>query len=178
MKLLWQLFFSFFKVGLFTFGGGYAMIPLLQAELVEKRKWISESDLMDYFSIGQCTPGIIAVNVATFCGYKMKAKTGAVIATFGIIFPSMILIILIASVLHNFLDNPYVVHAFAGVRIVVAALIAETLISFWKKGIRDKTGLGIFLVSMGILVGLDMSPAGLVLLAVAFGLILQKRGRR
>ena len=178
MKLLWQLFFSFFKVGLFTFGGGYAMIPLLQAELVEKRKWISESDLMDYFSIGQCTPGIIAVNVATFCGYKMKAKTGAVIATFGIIFPSMILIILIASVLHNFLDNPYVVHAFAGVRIVVAALIAETLISFWKKGIRDKTGLGIFLVSMGILVGLDMSPAVIVLLAVAFGLILQKRGRR
>lgn len=178
MKLLWQLFFSFFKVGLFTFGGGYAMIPLLQAELVEKRKWISESDLMDYFSIGQCTPGIIAVNVATFCGYKMKAKTGAVIATFGIIVPSMILIILIASVLHNFLDNPYVIHAFAGVRIVVVALIAETLISFWKKGIRDKTGIAIFLVSTGLLIGLGVSPAVIVLLAVAFGLILQKWGRR
>ncbi len=178
MKLLWQLFFSFFKVGLFTFGGGYAMIPLLQAELVEKRKWISESDLMDYFSIGQCTPGIIAVNVATFCGYKMKAKTGAVIATFGIIVPSMILIILIASVLHNFLDNPYVIHAFAGVRIVVVALIAETLISFWKKGIRDKTGIAVFLVSTGLLIGLGVSPAVIVLLAVAFGLILQKWGRR
>lgn len=178
MKLLWQLFFSFFKVGLFTFGGGYAMIPLLQAELVEKRKWISESDLMDYFSIGQCTPGIIAVNVATFCGYKMKAKTGAVIATFGIIVPSMILIILIASVLHNFLDNPYVIHAFAGVRIVVVALIAETLISFWKKGIRDKTGIAVFLVSIGLLIGLGVSPAVIVLLAVAFGLILQKWGRR
>lgn len=178
MKLLWQLFFSFFKVGLFTFGGGYAMIPLLQAELVEKRKWISESDLMDYFSIGQCTPGIIAVNVATFCGYKMKAKTGAVIATFGIIIPSMILIILIASVLHNFLDNPYVIHAFAGVRIVVVALIAETLISFWKKGIRDKTGIAVFLVSTGLLIGLGVSPAVIVLLAVAFGLILQKWGRR
>lgn len=177
MKLLWQLFFSFFKVGLFTFGGGYAMIPLLQAELVEKRKWISESDLMDYFSIGQCTPGIIAVNVATFCGYKMKAKTGAVIATFGIIVPSMILIILIASVLHNFLDNPYVIHAFAGVRIVVVALIAETLISFWKKGIRDKTGIAVFLVSTGLLIGLGVSPAVIVLLAVAFGLILQKWGR-
>ena len=178
MKLLWQLFFSFFKVGLFTFGGGYAMIPLLQAELVEKRKWISESDLMDYFSIRQCTPGIIAVNVATFCGYKMKAKTGAVIATFGIIIPSMILIILIASVLHNFLDNPYVIHAFAGVRIVVVALIAETLISFWKKGIRDKTGIAVFLVSTGLLIGLGVSPAVIVLLAVAFGLILQKWGRR
>lgn len=178
MKLLWQLFFSFFKVGLFTFGGGYAMIPLLQAELVEKRKWISESDLMDYFSIGQCTPGIIAVNVATFCGYKMKAKTGAVIATFGIIVPSMILIILIASVLHNFLDNLYVIHAFAGVRIVVVALIAETLISFWKKGIRDKTGIAVFLVSIGLLIGLGVSPAVIVLLAVAFGLILQKWGRR
>lgn len=178
MKLLWQLFFSFFKVGLFTFGGGYAMIPLLQAELVEKRKWISESDLMDYFSIGQCTPGIIAVNVATFCGYKMKAKTGAVIATFGIIVPSMILIILIASVLHNFLDNPYVIHAFAGVRIVVVALIAETLISFWKKGIRDKTGIAVFLVSIGLLIGLGVSPAVIVLLAVVFGLILQKWGRR
>lgn len=178
MKLLWQLFFSFFKVGLFTFGGGYAMIPLLQAELVEKRKWISESDLMDYFSIGQCTPGIIAVNVATFCGYKMKAKTGAVIATFGIIVPSMILIILIASVLHNFLDNPYVIHAFVGVRIVVVALIAETLISFWKKGIRDKTGIAVFLVSTGLLIGLGVSPAVIVLLAVAFGLILQKWGRR
>ena len=178
MKLLWQLFFSFFKGGLFTFGGGYAMIPLLQAELVEKRKWISESDLMDSFSIGQCTPGIIAVNVATFCGDKMKAKTGAVIATFGIIVPSMILIILIASVLHNCLDNPYVIHAFAGVRIVVVALIAETLISFWKKGIRDKTGIAIFLVSTGLLIGLGVSPAVIVLLAVAFGLILQKWGRR
>lgn len=178
MKLLWQLFFSFFKVGMFTFGGGYAMIPLLQAELADKRKWISESDLMDYFSIGQCTPGIIAVNVATFCGYKMKAKTGAVVATFGIIAPSMILIMLIASVLRNFLDNPYVVHAFAGIRIVVVALIAETLIAFWKKGIRDKTGLGIFVVSFGLLLGLKVSPAVIVLLAVAFGLVLQKRRSR
>lgn len=175
MKLLWQLFFSFFKVGMFTFGGGYAMIPLLQAELVDRRKWISESDLMDYFSVGQCTPGIIAVNVATFCGYKMKAKTGAAAATFGIVAPSMILIMLIASVLRNFWDNPYAAHAFAGIRIVVVALIAETLISFWKKGIRDKTGLGIFIVSFGLLMGLKVSPAVIVLLAVAFSVVLQKR---
>ena len=175
MKLLWQLFFSFFKVGMFTFGGGYAMIPLLQAELVDRRKWISESDLMDYFSVGQCTPGIIAVNVATFCGYKMKAKTGAAAATFGIVAPSMILIMLIASVLRNFWDNPYAAHAFAGIRIVVVALIAETLISFWKKGIRDKTGLGIFIVSFGLLMGLKVSPAVIVLLAVSFSVVLQKR---
>lgn len=174
MRMLFELFGAFFKVGLFTFGGGYAMIPLLQAEIVEKKKWVSEDELMDYFSIGQCTPGIIAVNVATFCGYKMKGNLGAVMATLGIAAPSVILITLIASILQQFMDNEYVAHAFAGIRIVVVALIAETLISFWKKGITDKTGLGIFAVSILLLFGAKFSPVVIVVLAIITGLCLQK----
>lgn len=174
MKIFGKLFWSFFKVGLFTFGGGYAMIPLLQAEIVKKQKWISDEDLMDYFSIGQCTPGIIAVNVATFSGYKMRGIGGAVAATMGIVMPSVILISLIALILQQFMDNEYVMHAFAGIRVVVVALIAETLISFAQKGITNKTNFAVFVVSAGLLMGCNLSPVLVVLLAVGFGIGLQK----
>ena len=130
--MLLELFWSFFKVGLFTFGGGYAMIPLLQAELIERKKWLTEDEIMDYYSIGQCTPGIIAVNVSTFTGYKLKGIAGALVATAGIIAPSLIIIMTLANILNIFFDNPYVVHAFTGIRVVVIALMLDVVFGMWK----------------------------------------------
>ena len=132
MKQLWDLFAVFFKIGLFTFGGGYAMLPLLQDELVRRRKWATDEELMDYYSIGQCTPGIIAINVATFIGCKQKGKLGGSISTLGMVMPSLIIIMLAASVLERYMHNPYLGYAFAGIRIAVTALILDTLIGLWK----------------------------------------------
>ena len=130
---LWKLFRLFFKVGLFTFGGGYAMLPLLKAEVVEKRRFLTEEELLDLYSIGQCTPGIIAVNVATFIGYKQAKTRGAIVATLGMIMPSIIIITLIGSVLKHFTDNRYVGYAFWGIRICVVALILDIIYDLAKK---------------------------------------------
>ncbi len=170
MKILAELFMTFFKIGLFTFGGGYAMIPLLQAELARKKKWVTDEELMDYYCIGQSTPGIIAVNVATFIGCKKAQIKGAIVATMGIIAPSLVIIISLAHILNLYMDNPYVAHAFAGIRIVVTALIAEAVLGLWKKAITDKWGWGVFIVSLGLLLGLNASPILLVVLAAALGL--------
>ena len=152
MTILIKLFFSFFKIGLFTFGGGYAMLPLLKAEVVEKQKWLTEDELLDYFSIGQCTPGIIAVNVATFSGYKLKGITGAVITTLGIICPSIIIICLIAAVLNLYINNEMVIHALAGIRIGVCALITVLVLDMAKKIYKQsqhkKLHFTIFIISI------------------------------
>lgn len=132
MKTLISLFVSFFKTGLFTFGGGYAMLPLLKDEVVEKRRFITEEELLNYFSIGQCTPGIIAVNVATFCGYKLKKTLGAIVATLALVLPSFIIITLIAAVLPHFLSNPTFAHIISGVRIGVAALMFKIVFDLSK----------------------------------------------
>ena len=127
MKVLFELFISFFRTGLFTFGGGYAMLPLLRQELVTEKKWLSEDELLNYFSIGGCTPGIIAINVATFCGYKLKKSIGAVVATTAVVLPSMIVIILIASSLNKIETNQSILHIFNGVKIGVAALLIKVV---------------------------------------------------
>ena len=106
--MLFKIFFSFFKIGLFTFGGGYAMLPLMRAELVEKHQWITDDELLDYFSVSQCTPGVIAVNVSTFVGHKTGGVFGAVTATSAVVLPSLIIILSIASVLTKYMGNPYV----------------------------------------------------------------------
>ena len=110
--MLWDLFLTFFKMGAVTFGGGYAMLPILQREVAENKKWSTEEELMDYFAIGQCTPGMIAVNVATFVGYKQKGFSGGLAATLGVITPSMLIITAIAIFLSSFAANPFVIHAF------------------------------------------------------------------
>jgi len=127
MKVLFELFISFFRTGLFTFGGGYAMLPLLRKELVSDKQWLSEDELLNYFSIGGCTPGIIAINVATFCGYKLKKSIGAVVATTAVVLPSMIVIILIASSLNKMATNQNVLHILNGVKIGVAALLIKVV---------------------------------------------------
>ncbi len=176
--MLLELFWSFFKVGLFTFGGGYAMIPLLQAELIERKKWLTEDEIMDYYSIGQCTPGIIAVNVSTFTGYKLKGIAGALVATAGIIAPSLIIIMTLANILNIFFDNPYVVHAFTGIRVVVIALMLDVVLGMWKKNIKDKYQWLIFVLAVAVMIFLSLSPVWVVAGAAAFGLFMQRKTKK
>lgn len=174
----WNLFWTFFRVGLFTFGGGAAMLPLLRAEVAEKNRWVTDEELLDYYSIGQCTPGIIAINTATFVGYKLRGVTGAVLTTLGVVAPSIIIIMLIAAVLQNFMDNPYVTQAFAGIRIVVVVLVAEAVVELWKKGVHGRIGLAIFVLSLFLLVFLHFSPIAVILTASAIGLAYLKWVRK
>ena len=137
MKQLLQLFLIFFKLGCVNFGGGYALLPLLQKELVEKRGWTTEEELTDYYAIGQCTPGAIAVNVSTFIGYKIKGVIGGIVSTIGFVSPAFIIIFILATVLNQFSENTVVQHAFAGIRVAVFVLILSAVIKLAKKSIVD-----------------------------------------
>ncbi len=141
-----DLFLTFAKVGACTFGGGYAMLPILQREVVESKGWCTDEELTDYFAIGQCTPGVIAVNTATFLGSKRKGIPGGVIATLGLVFPSIVIITLIAAFLTNFAHIPAVGHAFAGVRAAVVALIASSVLKLGKTTVKDPASAVIFIL--------------------------------
>ncbi len=173
MKELLKLFLSFAKIGVFTFGGGAAMMALLHDELVKKKKWITEQDLLDFFAIAQCTPGIIAVNTATIVGYKLKKNSGAAAATIGVIFPSIIVIMIIAAMMQNFTDNQYIGHILNGIRTAVVALIANVVISMWKKNIKNYWQILIFALSIICLLFFSVSPAVVVLFACLLGLLRQ-----
>lgn len=175
MKLLWQLFITFARIGAFTFGGGYAMLPMFQRELVEKRKWETEENLMDYYAIAQCTPGVIAVNTATLVGYKQKGTLGAVAATVGVVFPSFVIITIIAALLTNFADLPVVRYAFIGIRACVCALILDAVIKLGKKAIRDIPTIIIAVLVFACTCFFNISPIVLVVIAAIAGLILQGR---
>ena len=169
MKLLLELFLIFAKMGAVTFGGGYAMLPILQREIVENKHWGSEEELMDYYALGQVTPGMIAVNVATFIGCKLKGFWGGVFATLGVITPSMIIITVIALFLTQFEENPYVIHAFAGIRACVCVL------KLGKKSIKDKRTLAIFIGILLIALFAPFSPVFSVVLAGIAGYYLMPR---
>ena len=169
MKELWDLFVTFARIGGFTFGGGYAMLPMLQKEVVEARHWATEEELVDYFAIGQCTPGIIAVNTATFIGYKLRGVIGGIVATLGVIAPSMVIITIIAAFIKGFADIPAVGHAFAGVRACVCVLIFNAVVKLGKKSLINKTAIGVFVVILALALFTNLSPALLVILAGLFG---------
>lgn len=175
MKLLWELFITFARIGAFTFGGGYAMLPMFQKELVEKRKWETEESLMDYYAIAQCTPGVIAVNTATLVGYKVKGTMGGIVATIGVVFPSFIIITIIAALLTNFAELAIVQNAFIGIRACVCALILDAIIKLGKKAICDIPTAVIAVLVLIITCFFNVSPIILVLIAAAFGLLLQGR---
>lgn len=145
LNIYLDLFLTFAKVGVCTFGGGYAMLPILQREVVEKKGWATDGELTDYFAIGQCTPGIIAVNTATFIGHKYKGKAGGVLATLGVVFPSLIIITILAAFLSNFADIPVVQHALAGVNAAVVALIASSVWKLGKSTVKNRASWCIFL---------------------------------
>ena len=176
MKELLDLFLTFARVGGLTFGGGYAMLPMLQKEVVEKRHWATEEEIMDYYAIGQCTPGIIAVNTATFIGYKTRGVLGAIAATAGTVFPSLVIIMVIAAFLRNFAELEIVKNAFAGIRICVGVLVLNAVQKLWKGGVVDRATLVIcIVVFVGMLI-LDVSPVVFVLGAGLAGWLLKKAG--
>ncbi len=178
MKTLIQLFFAFARIGGFTFGGGYAMLPMLQKELVENKKWTTNEDLIDYFAIGQCTPGIIAVNVATFVGYKTKGILGGIFATLGVITPSVIIVGIIAAFISGFQDYEVVQWAFAGIRAAVVALILSAMWKIAKKSLVDIFAVAIFLIVAVLSYFTDLSPVIFVLSAGVCGLVLNITGLR
>ena len=178
MKILLQLFVIFARIGGFTFGGGYAMLPMLQKELVENKGWTTNEELIDYYAIGQCTPGVIAVNVATFVGYKTKGIIGAVFATLGMITPSLIIVGLIAAFISGFQDYEVVQWAFSGIRAAVVALILSAMWKIAKKSIVDIFAFVIFLLVAVLSYCTDLSPAIFVVVAGACGLILNSTGIR
>ena len=174
MRELLRLTGLFFKVGLFTFGGGYAMLPLLQSEVVNKNRYLTEEELLDLYSIGQCTPGVIAVNVATFIGYKQKGVWGAIFSTLGMVLPSLIIITLIAAVLKQFMHERYVAYAFAGIRVCVVALIADIVYGLWKMNVKGYQSMAIFIGALVLLVGFNLAAVWIVVLAMIAALVCEE----
>ena len=168
VKELFDMFFTFAKVGAMTFGGGYAMLPILQREVVENKGWAEEAELTDYYAIGQCTPGIIAVNVATFIGYKKRGVVGGIFATLGVIFPSLIIIMSLAGVISAFSDFVAVQHAFAGIRVCVTVLVFNAVVKLWKSAVVDKLTLAIFLV---VFAGSTLTDIPVMLFILAAGIL-------
>ena len=176
MKQLFKLFFTFAKVGVMTFGGGYAMLPILQREIVDNNGWATEEELMDYFAIGQCTPGVIAVNTATFIGRKLHGILGGIAATLGVVFPSLIIISLLAGVIEAFSHITIVQHAFGGIRVCVCVLILNAVVKLLKKAILDiPTGIIFAIVAVGSYF-LPISPVVFVLAAAITGITLKSVG--
>ena len=191
MNIYLDLFLTFAKVGVCTFGGGYAMLPILQREVVEKKGWATDEELTDYFAVGQCTPGIIAVNTATFIGYKHRGIPGGVLTTLGVVFPSLVIITAIAAFLSNFADIPVVQHALAGINAAVVALIAASVLKLGKSTLKNGAAIAIFLCvlalaaagslanfgtgTLGQVLDLLTSPAVLIVLAGAAGFLLYGR---
>ena len=176
MKELMDLFIAFARVGVLTFGGGYAMLPILQREIVEKNNWATDEELMDYYAIGQCTPGVIAVNTATFIGQKNKGIIGGIMATLGVVMPSLIIITAIAAFISNFSDLAIVKNAFAGVRVCVCVLIFNAVVKLWKSSVVDKATMIIFI---GMFLGsvlTDLSPVLFIVIAALAGIIVKNLG--
>ena len=168
MNIYLDLFLTFAKIGVCTFGGGYAMLPILQREVVEGKHWATDQDLNDYFAIGQCTPGIIAVNTATFVGCRLKKAPGGIVATLGVVFPSIVIITIIAACLSNFQDVAAVQHAFAGIRACVCILIVNAVLKLRKSSVIDLPTAILFILVFAASVAFGISPA---LLVVTCGLI-------
>ncbi|MBP8713886.1 MAG: chromate transporter [Lachnospiraceae bacterium] len=170
---LWTLFITFAKVGVMTFGGGYAMLPILQREVVEDRGWATDEELADYFAIGQCTPGVIAVNTATFIGYKYDGVMGGIIATLGVVSPSLVIICALAGCISAFSDVPAVQNAFAAIRVCVCILIFNAVVKLFKSSVKDALTLCIFLAVTLLSWFFDMSPVIFVLAAGITGILLE-----
>lgn len=171
MKELLELFLAFARIGGLTFGGGYAMLPMLQREVVEKKNWATEAELMDYFAVGQCLPGVIAVNTAVFIGSKVKGFAGALVASLGVISPSIAIIVVIAAFIESFSELPIVQNAFAGIRVGVCVLIFSSVLKLFKKAVIDKFTFGLFATIFLLSIFLDMSPIIFVIIAAVAGMV-------
>ena len=182
MKEYLEVFLAFLRVGFFTFGGGYAMIPIVERELIKKKGWVTMDEVMEYYTIAQITPGIIAVNLSTFVGYKQKGPLGGFLATLGFVLPGVTLITALALFISNFAEIPEVRHAFTGIRIAVGALILDTVIKMVKGAFKDMKALVIYAVVFGLAVlpsgivpGFIKSPVSLVLASGLVGLFIYRQ---
>ncbi|WP_312612216.1 chromate transporter [Oscillibacter sp.] len=174
MKKYWELFLAFAKIGVMTFGGGMAMLPMLQREVVENKGWATEEELADYFAIGQCTPGIIAVNTATFVGQKRGGVLGGIVTTIGVAFPSLVIISLLAGLIDSFNHLAWVKNAFAGIQVCVCVLIFNAVAKLLKKSVVDKRTLVIFLLVLAGSFALDVTPVVFVVLSALAGIGLKQ----
>ena len=168
VKIYLELFWTFFKIGAVTFGGGLAMLPILDRELCQKKGWVSQEELIDYYAIGQTTPGIIAVNVATFCGHKLKGAKGGAVATLAIVTPSIIVICLLASCISSIDSIPVIKKALMGINVAVAANLSFSIIKLFKKSVSSIFSLALFAAAFCLIF---FFKANVVLVIFASGLL-------
>jgi len=167
----WEAFKTFFKIGAVTFGGGYAMIPIIEKEVVDKHRWVSREELLDLIAIAQSCPGVFAVNISTFIGYKLKKKKGAAITTLGTALPSFLIILLIAMFFHSFQDNRIVAAIFRGIRPAVVALIAVPTFNLAKSAHITLSNCWIPVVCAVAIWALGVSPIIVIVAAAAAGYV-------
>ncbi len=178
MNELLDLYLSFFKMGSVTFGGGYTMLPILKRECVEKKRWVTDEQVMDFYAVSQGLPGIIAVNVSVFIGCHVKRTAGGIAAALGCVSPCIIIISIIAAFLSNFQDNVYVKEAMAGVSVCVVALILDAVLGLWKKGVKDKIGAAVCASVFALMEFTSVSPVLIVVGAAALGVLVKTRAAK
>lgn len=172
LKQFLELYFAFVKIGAFTFGGGLAMMPIMQRELIEKRGWVSEEELIDYFAIGQSTPGIIAVNVATFVGYKKLGWLGGIIGTLGVVTPSWVIIMLLAGAISSVDKYPLAQRALRGINVAVAALLTSVIVKFIKKTIKNFWNALFMLLAFALIYFFKVQSVWIILSSLIIGCLL------
>ena len=178
IKNLFNLYFSFAKIGTFTIGGGLAMMPMMQSELIKKRKWITDEELIDYYAVGQSTPGIVAVNVATFVGYKQMGIIGGIFATLGMVTPSLVIIMILASLINSINDFPIIQKALKGINVAVAALLTSTIINFMKKTIKKFTNAIFMMISFLLVFVFKLPSFWIILFALLIGVVLTYKEKK
>ncbi len=166
-----DLFLTFAKIGTFTFGGGYSMLPMIQREIVERKQWATNEDIINYYAVGQCTPGVIAVNTATFVGCKVAGIPGGIIATLGVVTPSIIIIMIIANILNLFLENAFVEKALSGIRTTVCALMIYSIWGMMKKSIKDILCFLLLIAAVASTLFFNVSPVYISIAGIAIGII-------
>jgi chromate transporter len=179
-KKIWQLFVSFFKVGSFTFGGGLAMLPLIRKEVVEKRRWMDDEEMLDAVAIGQSMPGAIAVNISIFVGKRVAGTLGAFMAALGVVLPAFVSIILVLLILTGIRDNAYVDKVFTGIKSASAALILLSAIKMGKSAVTGRAGFAVAAAAFVLVAAFNLHAALVLLLAALYGLLayLFKRSKR
>jgi chromate transporter len=170
-KHIFELFWIFFKIGAFTFGGGLAMLPLIRRELVERKKWISDEDMLDMLALAECTPGVIAVNSATYVGYSVGGFWGSLLATIGVILPSIIVITIISFFYQAFLENKVITQIFYGVRIGAVVLILNALMKLYKVLKKDYMSYGFIVVALVFALLLDIPTITIIIFGMLIGAI-------
>jgi len=176
-KELWEIFSLFFKIGALTFGGGYTMLPLLRKDVVQRLRWVTDEDIIDYYAISQSMPGLIAVNTSMLVGYKKGKTPGLFMAMLGVSCPSIIVILAIAAFMTNFLELEMVSHAFNGIRVAVSVLIINSAVSMWKSGIKDKVCVAIFLTALFAFAFFRISPVIPVVFGALAGIAIKEFGK-